>query len=208
MSILDPLIINFDTFLKSVLTHTVPPLPTTFGQDDPTAMPAAERKETAALMRVNHVGEVCAQALYRAHALSTHNPALKQKFDQAAAEEQSHLDWTRARIEQLGDRTSLLNPLWYAGAFCIGLVAGRLGDKISLGFMAETERQVEEHLDSHLQRIPVQDTVSRNIVQHMKDDEARHATQATQLGAAELPPPAKRLMRAAAKVMTTLAHRI
>jgi len=208
MSTLDALIINFDTFLKSVLAHTAPPLPTAFGQDDPSAISAAEKKETAALMRVNHVGEVCAQALYRAHALSTNNPALKQKFDQAAAEEQNHLDWTRARIEQLGDRTSLLNPLWYAGAFGIGLVAGRLGDPISLGFMAETERQVEEHLNSHLQRIPAHDTVSRQIVQHMKDDEARHATQATQLGAADLPPPAKLLMRAAAKIMTTVAHRI
>ncbi|TAK91421.1 MAG: 2-polyprenyl-3-methyl-6-methoxy-1,4-benzoquinone monooxygenase [Burkholderiaceae bacterium] len=208
MSPLDQLIVNVDTFLKSVLDHTPPPLPAQFGRDDPAALPADEKKETAALMRVNHVGEVCAQALYRAHALTTRNPELKQKFDQAAAEEQSHLDWTRARIEQLGDRTSLLNPFWYAGAFGIGLVAGRLGDGISLGFMAETERQVEEHLERHLQRIPAQDAVSRNIVQQMKQDEARHASQAIAQGATELPTPAKQLMRVAAKVMTTVAHRI
>jgi ubiquinone biosynthesis monooxygenase Coq7 len=208
LSRIDRLLVNLDTFIKSVVAHDAPPLPRRFGQDDPGDMAEEQKRETAALMRVNHVGEVCAQALYRAQALTTANPALQKKFDEAAQEETVHLDWTRARIEQLGGRPSLLNPLWYAGAFGIGLVAGRMGDKISLGFMAETERQVEEHLESHLQRLPAEDSVSRKIVQEMKDDEARHATQAIKLGGMELPPPAKLLMRAASKLMTTVAHRI
>lgn len=207
-SLLDDFLINLDTFIKTVAPHPATPLPRQFGQDDPHTMPTAQKRETAALMRVNHVGEVCAQALYCAHAFSTANPALRARFLQAAAEEKTHLDWTRARLEQLEDRTSLLNPLWYMGAFGIGLVAGRLGDKVSLGFMAETERQVEQHLDHHLQRLSAEDQVSRNIVQQMKDDEVRHATQAVDLGGVELPAPVKSLMRAAAKVMTTVAHRI
>lgn len=207
-SSLDQLLINLDAFIKAVVPHQTVALPKKFGQDDPRAIPAAQKNETVALMRVNHVGEVCAQALYRAQALTTPNAILRNKFSQAAEEEKTHLDWTRARIEQLQGRTSALNPLWYAGAFGIGLIAGRLGDPISLGFMAETERQVEQHLDHHLQRLPSEDRVTRNIVHQMKEDEARHAAQAISLGGAELPPPIKRLMRAAAKVMTTVAHRI
>ncbi len=157
-------------------------------------------------MRVNHVGEVCAQALYTAQAAATDNPALRQHFERAAREETDHLAWTRSRLDELGSRPSLLNPLWYAGAFALGLVAGRLGDPISLGFVVETERQVEAHLASHLERLPASDHASRAIVAQMKEDEAGHAAQAAEAGAAELHPLAKGLMRAAARVMTTTAH--
>lgn len=166
----------------------------------------AERRQAAALMRVNHVGEVCAQALYDAQALATRDTALRTLFEQAAREEADHLAWTQSRIEQLGGRTSLLNPLWYGGAFAIGLLAARAGDRVSLGFMAETERQVEQHLDSHLDRLPVDDHLSRAVVKQMKDDEVHHAESATALGGATLPLPARWLMKVAAKVMTTTAH--
>ncbi|VTU23777.1 2-nonaprenyl-3-methyl-6-methoxy-1,4-benzoquinol hydroxylase [Variovorax sp. PBS-H4] len=168
----------------------------------------AERREAGALMRVNHVGEVCAQALYTAQAVVTRDPKLRAHFDEAAREETDHLAWTQQRLEQLGARPSALNPLWYLGAFGLGLVAGRLGDPWSLGFVAETERQVEAHLDGHLDRLPAGDTASRAVVNQMKLDEARHAAQAWSAGAQELPAPAKALMRLAARVMTTVAHRI
>jgi ubiquinone biosynthesis monooxygenase Coq7 len=175
---------------------------------DETRLAGAESRSAAALMRVNHVGEVCAQALYTAQALATRDPVLRKHFERAAAEETDHLAWTAERLTELGDRPSLLNPLWYAGAFGLGLLAGRMGDRLSLGFVAETERQVEAHLQSHLDRLPVNDHASRAIVAQMKEDEATHAAQALQAGAAELPAPAKALMRAAAKVMTTTAHYI
>ncbi|RZL92070.1 MAG: 2-polyprenyl-3-methyl-6-methoxy-1,4-benzoquinone monooxygenase [Variovorax sp.] len=168
----------------------------------------ADRREAGALMRVNHVGEVCAQALYTAQAAVTREPALRAHFSDAAREETDHLAWTRQRLDELGARPSVLNPLWYAGAFGLGLVAGRLGDRLSLGFVAETERQVEAHLDGHLDRLPAADMASRAVVNQMKLDEARHAAQAWSAGAAELPPPVKELMRLAARVMTTVAHRI
>lgn len=171
-------------------------------------MTEAQRREAGALMRVNHVGEVCAQALYTAQAAVARDPELRGHFLAASREETDHLAWTRHRLHDLGARPSLLNPLWYAGAFGLGLVAGRLGDKLSLGFVAETERQVEAHLDGHLDRLPPADHTSRAIVQQMKLDEARHAAQAWSAGAAELPVPAKKLMRLAARVMTTVAHRI
>ncbi|MBG9389363.1 2-polyprenyl-3-methyl-6-methoxy-1,4-benzoquinone monooxygenase [Caenimonas aquaedulcis] len=177
------------------------------GGDSPPLSPG-ERREAAALMRVNHVGEVCAQALYTAQALSTSDPGLRDHFQRAAEEETDHLAWTAERLAELGDRPSLLNPLWYAGAFGLGLVAGRLGDRVSLGFVVETERQVEAHLQSHLDRLPAADASSRAIVSHMKEDEAAHAAQALVQGGVELPGPAKALMRAAARVMTTTAHYI
>jgi ubiquinone biosynthesis monooxygenase Coq7 len=175
---------------------------------DETRMAAQDQRHAAALMRVNHVGEVCAQALYTAQALATRNPELRQHFRQAAAEETDHLAWTAERLAELDARPSLLNPLWYAGAFGLGLIAGRFGDRVSLGFVVETERQVEAHLQSHLDRLPSADHASRAIVVQMKEDEAAHAAQALQAGATELPAPAKALMRAAAKVMTTTAHYI
>ena len=173
---------------------------------DDTHLGAQERGHAAALMRVNHVGEICAQALYTGQALATDNPALREQLTQAAREESDHLAWTRTRLDELGSRPSLLNPLWYAGAFGLGLVAGRLGDKLGLGFVLETEKQVEAHLQSHLDRLPEGDHASRAIVVQMKADEAAHAAQALQAGAAELPAPAKALMRAAARAMTTTAH--
>ncbi|MEP6792016.1 MAG: 2-polyprenyl-3-methyl-6-methoxy-1,4-benzoquinone monooxygenase [Ramlibacter sp.] len=171
-----------------------------------TVLDAAERRHAGALMRVNHVGEVCAQALYTAQALSTGDDALRGHFEQAAREETDHLAWTRTRLQELGARPSLLNPLWYAGAFGLGLLAGGLGDRASLGFVAETERQVEAHLQSHLDRLPAGDHASRAVVVKMKEDEAAHAAQALAAGAVELPGPAKALMKAAAAVMTTTAH--
>lgn len=165
-----------------------------------------EAREAVALMRVNHVGEVCAQALYDAQALAARSPELKAMFEQAAREEADHLAWTEERIRELGGRTSLLNPLWYGGAFAIGLAAARIGDRASLGFMAETERQVEQHLQGHLERLPESDAASRAIVAQMKDDEVRHADAATALGGAELPFPVRMAMRLAARVMTRTAH--
>jgi len=175
---------------------------------DETRLAPGEARRSAALMRVNHVGEVCAQALYTAQALATRDPVLRAHFERASDEESDHLAWTAERLRELGDRPSLLNPLWYAGAFAFGLLAGRLGDRVSLGFVVETERQVEAHLQSHLDRLPPGDHASRAIVAQMKDDEAAHAALAQQAGAAALPAPAKTLMRAAAKVMTTTAHYI
>ncbi|TXI21029.1 MAG: 2-polyprenyl-3-methyl-6-methoxy-1,4-benzoquinone monooxygenase [Ottowia sp.] len=168
-----------------------------------------EQRLSGALMRVNHVGEICAQALYTAQALGTSDPALRRQLDAAAREETDHLAWTRERLDQLGDRVSLLNPLWFAGAFGIGLLAGRLGgDRLSLGFVVETERQVEAHLASHLDRLPAADSASRAIVAQMKDDEARHADAALRARGVALPAPVRGLMRLAAKVMTVTAHRI
>ncbi len=170
------------------------------------ALTPSEKSLSGALMRVNHVGEVCAQALYRAQALTTRDPKLRAQFEHAARDETDHLAWTQDRLRELGARPSLLNPLWYAGAFGIGLLAGRSGDATSLGFVVETERQVERHLDSHLDKLPAADARSRDIVRQMKDDESRHALDAEKAGAAALPLPARLLMRAAAKVMTTTAH--
>ena len=169
----------------------------------------AERRLSGALMRVNHVGEVCAQALYTGQALACQNPALRAQLAEASREETDHLAWTQQRLQALGDRPSLLNPLWYAGAFAIGFAAGKLGgDKVSLGFVVETERQVEAHLQSHMDLLPAADTASRAIVSAMKADEIAHAQMAQKAGAVELPAPVQSLMQAAAKVMTTVAHRV
>ena len=168
----------------------------------------AQRRLSGALMRVNHVGEVCAQALYNAQALTTRDAGLRTQFERAAKEETDHLAWTEQRLSELRSRPSLLNPVWYAGAFAIGLLAGRSGDAVSLGFVVETERQVEQHLESHLDRLPAGDLASHAIVSAMKDDEAQHAADAQSAGAAELPFPVRWAMRAAARVMTTTAHRI
>ena len=173
---------------------------------DETVLSAADKRKAAALMRVNHVGEVCAQALYSAQALTTRDPALKSHFEQAAREETDHLAWTQGRLAELGGRPSLLNPLWYAGAFGLGLVAARLGDRASLGFLVETERQVEAHLQSHLHELPVADHASRAIVAQMKEDEAAHAALAVRAGGVELPAPVRGLMKAASRVMTTVAR--
>jgi ubiquinone biosynthesis monooxygenase Coq7 len=167
-----------------------------------------QRRLSGALMRVNHVGEVCAQAMYQAQALTATSAALRQQMERAAGEEVDHLAWTEQRLRELDARPSLLNPLWYAGAFAIGLAAGRAGDRWSLGFVAETEHQVEEHLAGHLERLPREDAASLAIVRQMKEDEAHHARMAIDAGGARLPLPVRWAMRAAAKVMTRTAHHI
>jgi 3-demethoxyubiquinol 3-hydroxylase len=169
---------------------------------------AAERRLSGALMRVNHVGEVCAQALYQAQALTARTPALREQMAGAAREESDHLAWTEQRLRDLGDRPSLLNPLWYAGAFALGMAAGRAGDAWSLGFVVETERQVEQHLAAHLARLPERDATSQAIVAQMKADEAEHGRAAEQAGARALPAPLRWAMRLAAKVMTSTAHHV
>jgi ubiquinone biosynthesis monooxygenase Coq7 len=208
METLDRLISELDNSLRTVSGHNHASRPSPGRALAAATLDPAARELAGALMRVNHVGEVCAQALYRAQALSTRDPALRHHFENAAREETDHLAWTRERIAQLGARPSLLNPLWYGGAYLIGLVAGRAGDARSLGFVVETERQVEQHLAGHLDRLPLADTASRAIVAQMKADEARHAAEAEASGAAQMPAPLRWLMRAAAKVMTTAAHRL
>jgi len=168
----------------------------------------AQREHAAALMRVNHVGEVCAQALYQGQALTARNDSVKASLQQAAQEEEDHLAWSAERIRELGGRASLLNPLWYAGALGMGMAAGALGDRWNLAFLAETERQVEDHLGGHLTRLAPQDARTRSVVEAMRADEARHRETAVALGAAELPQPAKLAMRALAKVMTSIAYRV
>ena len=177
------------------------------------ALPEAElgerdRRHAAALMRVNHVGEVCAQALYQGQALTARDPHARRALERAAQEEEDHLAWSEQRVRELGGRTSLLNPLWYAGAFAVGTLAGALGDRWNLGFLAETERQVEAHLSGHLKRLPSEDARTRALVEAMRADEARHRDTALALGAAELPPPVKRAMRLASRIMTGLAYRV
>ena len=206
-SLIDVLVAATDEALRTVGGTNHPERPSPARGETP-ALSDAQRRLSGALMRVNHVGEVCAQALYNAQALTTRNPALRRGFEQAAREETDHLAWTRQRLRELGAHASLLNPLWYAGAFGIGLIAGRAGDAVSLGFMAETERQVERHLAGHLEKLPEQDSASRAIVRQMKDDEAAHATSAERSGGLPLPAPIRWAMRAAAKVMTTTAHHV
>ncbi|MDO8419004.1 MAG: 2-polyprenyl-3-methyl-6-methoxy-1,4-benzoquinone monooxygenase [Rubrivivax sp.] len=208
MNVTDRLLVSVDNALRTVsgAVHAARPNPA--GRLPDADLGAEERRLAGALMRVNHVGEVCAQALYQAQALTAGTDALQQEMAQAAREETDHLAWTQQRLAELGDRVSLLNPLWYAGAFGIGLLAGRLGDRVSLGFVVETERQVEAHLAGHLSRLPESDTRSRAIVEAMKDDERRHADHALAAGGMELPAPVRWLMRGAAKVMTVTAHRI
>jgi ubiquinone biosynthesis monooxygenase Coq7 len=205
---MDRILGAFDQALRTLFAQPRGTRPCPVVPAEPTHLGEQEKQHAAALMRVNHVGEICAQALYTAQAMATRNDALREQFRHAAREENDHLAWTRARLDELGSRPSLLNPLWYAGAFGMGLLAGRFGDPVSLGFLVETERQVEAHLQGHLDRLPAADHASRAIVAQMKADEAAHASHAQAAGAAELPPPVKAAMRAAAKVMTTTAHYI
>jgi ubiquinone biosynthesis monooxygenase Coq7 len=203
----DRLIVEFDRALRAVagVTHPSRPSPAERLPDNP-SMSEAARARAAALMRVNHVGEVCAQALYQGQALTARNPQARAALEQAAQEETEHLAWTERRITELGGHKSLLNPAWYAGSFAIGALAGLLGDRWNLGFLAETERQVVAHLEGHLQRLPAEDNRSRAIVEKMKEDEARHATSAIEHGAADLPQPARDAMRLSSKVMTETAY--
>ena len=205
---MDTLLIAADSALRTLFARPRAGQTCPTVADRATELNAEEQRRAAGLMRVNHVGEVCAQALYTAQAMATSNPALRAQFTQACEEETDHLAWTAQRLEELGSRPSLLNPLWYAGAFGLGLLAGRLGDRVSLGFVAETETQVGAHLKSHLDLLPERDHASRAIVVQMHDDEVAHADAARAAGALELPPPVKDMMRAAAKVMTTVAEKI
>lgn len=206
---MDAILIALDSALRTVFSHHRSARPSPAAAQPQVELTTKDQALSGALMRVNHVGEVCAQALYTAQALGTRDATLRAHLLAASAEETDHLAWTQERLNELGARPSWLNPLWYAGAFGIGLAAGRLGgDRVSLGFVVETERQVEAHLASHLDRLPQADLASRAVVQQMKEDEARHADEAQAAGALDLPPAIKGLMQAAAKVMTTVAHRI
>jgi ubiquinone biosynthesis monooxygenase Coq7 len=204
----DRLISEFDRALRAIagVANASRPSP---GQEKTEAeLDAKDRAHAAALMRVNHVGEICAQALYQGQALTARDKQARAALEQAAQEEQDHLAWSAERIRELGGRTSLLNPLWYAGSFAIGALAGALGDRWNLAFLAETERQVEEHLTGHLEALPAADERTRAVVSVMRADEAKHRATALGLGAAELPIPAKVAMRFASRVMTTVAYRI
>ena len=205
---LDRLITEFDRALRAVagVHHATRPSPA--GDLSEAEIDDSEKRHAAALMRVNHVGEVCAQALYQGQALTARNESNRSALERAALEEEDHLAWSADRIRELGGRPSLLNPLWYAGSLAIGALAGALGDRWSLAFLAETERQVEEHLSGHLHSLPAQDTRTRAVVEAMRADEARHRSAAIELGAAELPAPARAAMRLASKVMTTVAYRV
>jgi ubiquinone biosynthesis monooxygenase Coq7 len=218
---MDYLLISIDNALKTLLTkpiairrvheNSAPISNKSSSETDPLhpQLSKDEQSLSGALMRVNHVGEICAQALYASQSLATQNKSLKTYFKDASIDEFDHLAWTGERIEELGTHKSYLNPLWYAGAFGIGYLVAKIGgEQISLGFVAETERQVSEHLGSHLQKLPPSDFASKDIVKQMKLDEEAHAKKAVSIGAKELPPPVKQLMRAAAKLMTTTAHYI
>jgi len=205
---MDHLILNFDRAVRTLSgAATARRANPAFGAAAG-ALTDAERSLAVGLMRVNHAGEVAAQALYQGQALVSRSPGLREKLDQAADEELDHLAWTRERIHDLGGRTSLLDPLWYAGAFAIGVVAGALSDETSLGFLQATEEQVEAHLASHLDELPAADTASRAIVEQMKQDEASHAQTARTLGARPLPLPVQAAMKLSSRVMTSLAAKI
>ncbi len=203
---IDRLIAEFDKALRAVFASapTVRAMP---GADFPEAvMDESQRRHTAALMRVNHCGEICAQALYQGQALTSHDPAIKAALERAAQEETEHLAWTERRIAELGGRKSLLNPLWYGGALAMGVLAGKFGDAWNLGFLAETERQVETHLESHKARLAQEDLRSWKILEQMRLDEISHADTAVRLGARELPTPVKQAMLLASKAMTKTAY--
>ena len=203
---IDRLIGEFDRALRTVSSVAEPSR-----LSPAAALPEAElsehdRRHAAALMRVNHVGEVCAQALYQGQALTARDPHARRALERAAREEEDHLAWSAQRINELGGHTSVLNPLWYGGSLALGLAAGRLGDRWNLGFLAETEQQVEKHLEGHLARLPVADVRTRAVVAGMRTDEMRHARMARDMGAAELPKPVKGAMALAARVMTTVSY--
>lgn len=204
----DDLISGFDRALRTLSGVATSSRPVPGAEVPPPDLTEAERRHAAGLMRVNHTGEVCAQALYSAQALVARDPGVRTRFASAAREEEDHLAWTQARLAELGDRTSLLNPLWYAGSFAIGVAAGLAGDRVNLGFVVETERQVEEHLTGHMESLPPADARSRAIVERMRDDEARHGAMARDAGATDLPRPIRDTMRVVAGVMKAVAYRL
>lgn len=202
------LIIEFDKGLRTLFSqaHSARPHPDANLPDAP--LDQAEKKHAAGLMRINHSGEICAQALYQGQALTARDPAVQAKLQQAARQETEHLAWTSKRVHELGGHLSVFNPLWYTGSLALGAFAGLLGDKWNLGFLAETEHQVGEHLQSHLEKLPPQDAKSRAVVQQMYADETQHSKMAKQMGGAELPQPVRRAMQAASRVLTQTAYRI
>ena len=202
----DRWIVGLDQLLRAVLAPPAAARPLPAADGDQAPLGVAERRRSAGLMRVNHVGEVCAQALYAGQAAATSNEALRAAFVEAGKEEGDHLAWTATRLEQLGDRPSLLNPVWYVGSFALGWLAGKAGDAVSLGFVVETERQVEEHLAGHLDTLPEGDRASRAIVAAMQADEKAHGERAEAAGAVALPTLVTGAMRGVAKVMTTTAY--
>jgi ubiquinone biosynthesis monooxygenase Coq7 len=204
----DAVILAFDKLLRTVAGPARAERPNPGEAVAEAPLGDAERAHAAALMRVNHCGEVCAQALYQGQALASDNAALKRALEQAAREEEDHLAWTEARIAELGGRTSVLNPLWYAGSLAIGFAAGKLGDDWNLGFLKETELQVERHLQGHLDRLDPSDSRTRAVVVAMQRDEANHARTAQMLGARELPAPVKLAMKLTARIMTSAAYRV
>ena len=207
LSLLDKLITEADTVLKTVTNrgnHAGRPSPSQDHTD--TELTEPQRRHVAGLMRVNHTGEVCAQALYQGQALTARLPEVRESLERSAQEENDHLAWCEQRIEELGGRKSLVNPLWYAGSFAMGAAAGLAGDRWSLGFVVETERQVEDHLDAHIAQVPADDLRTRSILEQMKADEIHHATVAMDAGGAELPTPVKLAMKAVSKVMTRGAY--
>ena len=205
----DDLLIQIDHALRTVFGR-----PHVTERRDPaadlpeTALSDADRDHVARLMRINHTGEVCAQALYQGQALTARLPGVRDSMARAAAEENDHLDWCERRVHELGGRLSLLNPLFYAGSFLIGAAAGLAGDRWSLGFVAETERQVERHLDEHLAQVPAEDARTQAVLEQMRADEIGHATKAVEAGAAALPAPIRDAMRLTAKIMTTAVYRL
>lgn len=205
---LDRAIGEFDRALRTLAAPARSQRPQPGGEQPEGELDAAQRRHAAALMRINHCGEICAQALYQGQALTSRDPVVADALRAAADEETEHLAWTERRIAELGGRTSLLNPLWYAGSLGLGVAAGILGDRWNLGFLAETERQVEAHLDGHLQTLPENDGRSRAVVEQMRDDEIRHAEMAVRFGAAELPQPVRLAMRLAARAMTRTAYHL
>jgi ubiquinone biosynthesis monooxygenase Coq7 len=209
MSPIDRLIIEFDTALRSVAGGANSHRPTPGAEAlSKTVLDAQERQHAAGLMRVNHVGEVCAQALYQSQKLVARNPEIQEMLNHSAQEEMDHLAWCETRLQELGSHTSYLNPFWYAGSFAIGLAAGLAGDKWSLGFVVETEKQVENHLESHLQKLPQEDHRSRAIVDQMRIDEIEHGQAAKEAGGVLLPEPIQKMMQAMSKIMTSAAYKI
>lgn len=204
----DHLIVGLDKALRVIGGVAKASRPTPAAHADDGQLDAAEQRHSAGLMRVNHVGEVCAQALYNAQARFAKTDAMRAQFEQAGREEEDHLAWTAKRLHELGSQPSLLNPVWYAGAYALGSIAAHLGDKRSLGFVVETERQVEEHLQGHLSLLPEQDAKSRAIVEQMRLDEIAHGQAARDMGAIDAPEPVRKAMAAMAKVMTTTAYYI
>lgn len=205
---IDSLIANFDRALRVVSGQARSSRPLPSAEYPEASMSDAERKHAAGLMRVNHVGEICAQALYDSQSVFSRQQTVREQLKHSSIEEEDHLAWTAKRLEELNSHTSLLNPFWYAGAYACGLIAGACGDAISLGFVVETEKQVEAHLEGHLEKLPAQDQKSRAIVDQMRIDEIAHGDAAQKLGAQELPSVVKAGMQVMAKVMTSTAYHI